>query len=292
MSDFNAKDSLSRKSKSTIVSYLKSIGDEEAAHRVLGQGGSGQGLKKLWGADQYLYSGLSLGFLDASAQGDLVDLASASSLTADSSLKGSRLKITLDQIYVQSFPGLGSHKILCEFVGKNQIAEESEELRFAINVKVNDKSSGAVTGLPIFMGVSVGDNGIDFGGRTVNVSSSTDDVLLEALQSDALKSGLLLLNSVQPALKPFVGLAQSVVKSVVSRAQNHEVYSFKLGLDFGGSATSARLRLGSYFVVQSDEDRWDWSKIAWDRGAHRLVNKIDRTPVEFNYLIIGVSPYV
>lgn len=126
----------------------------------------------------------------------------------------------------------------------------------------------------------------------MNVSSSTDDVLLEALQSDALKSGLLLLNSVQPALKPFVGLAQSVVKSVVSRAQNMEVYSFKLGLDFGGSATSARLRLGSYFIVQSDEDRWDWSQIAWDTGARRLVRKFDRAPVEFNYLIIGVSPYI
>ena len=57
-----------------------------------------------------------------------------------------------------------------------------------------------------------------------------------------------LLTMAQPALKPPVGLAQSVVTAVLGRSRNKPVYNFPLGLDFATSQTAAKLRYGSFVV--------------------------------------------
>ena len=150
----------------------------------------------------------------------------------DETLRGARIKITLERFWVARYPGRGRHKILCEFTGKSQIQGEAEELRYALSTEANDGASAAVVGAPIFVGASVGNNGISFEGRTINVSNSVDDGVLAALNSGAFKQGLSLLTTAQPALKPFVGLASSIVSAVASRDRNKQVYDFKLGLDF------------------------------------------------------------
>jgi hypothetical protein len=178
-----------------------------------------------------------------------------------------------------------------EFAGKNQIASETEELRFALSTEVKDKGSAALNGVPIFLGVSVGQDGIAFEGRTINVKSNVDDALIKALRGETFQRGLSLLTSAQPALKPFVGLATNVVNSVVSRSQNRQIHSFKLGLDFGSGSTSARLREGSYIVVQADVATWDWSEVVCNSNSQALLYKSTKKPIEFNYLIFGVATF-
>ncbi|RUV50554.1 hypothetical protein EOB77_14720 [Mesorhizobium sp. M7A.F.Ca.MR.228.00.0.0] len=116
-------------------------------------------------------------------------------------------------------------------------------------------------------------------------------MLMEALGSDTFRNGLSLLTTAQPALKPFVGLAGSLVKSVANRSKNCQVYSFKLGLDFGGGQTSSRLRLGSYIVVQADAETWDWSQIAWNPSAQLVVRRADGKSIEYNYMVFGISAF-
>jgi hypothetical protein len=293
MDKFSQDDSPGSKSRPVIARYLSDIGDDAAAARFSGQGGGGQGVTaRFLGADQYAHTGLLIGYIAPEFSGSLIDVRDALTLAPDVTLKGGRIKITLDKFYVQSYPGTGTHSVLCEFTGKNQISGDAEEMRFALTTMVNDESSAAVSGAPIFLGVSVGQDGIAFEGRTINVRSSTDDTLMEALGSDTFQNGLALLTSAQPALKPFVGLAGSVVKSVASRSRNCQVYAFKLGLDFGGGATSARLRVGSYVVVQGDPGVWDWSKLAWNTGSQAVVQRANNLPIEFNYMIFGVTLYV
>lgn len=292
MNEFRENDSLGSKSRTKIAQYLAEIGDEEAAVRFRGTGGGGQGLgARLLGIDQYAHTGILLGYIEPGAGGKLINIENALTLGADTTLKGSRVKITLDKFFVQSFPGLGTHEILCEFTGKNQIQEGAEEMRFALTTHAKDGGSAAVSGAPIFLGVSVGKNGIAFEGRTINVKSKTDELLMETLGSDTFRNGLSLLTSAQPALKPFVNLAGSVVKAVASRSKNCQVYSFKLGLDFGAGQTSARLRHGSYAIVQADAENWNWSELAWDPGPQHIVQRGDGMPIKFNYMIFGISAF-
>lgn len=292
MTNFSDRNSLGHKSRTTIAAYLLDIGDVEAAARFSGQGGGGQGLTaRVFGTDQYAHTGILLGYITPGATGRLIEIQNALTLSPDLALKNSRVKVTLDKLYVQSFPGLGTHEILCEFTGKNQIRGEAEEMRFALTTTANDKSSAAISGAPIFLGASVGNNGIAFEGRTINVKSSTDQLLMQTLGSDTFRNGLALLTTAQPALKPFVGLAGSVIKSVESRNRNCQVYSFKLGLDFGHGSTSVRLRHGSYVVVQADTHAWNWEKLAWDPSAQLIVDCETSIPIEFNYMVFGVSAF-
>jgi hypothetical protein len=291
MSDFSSNNSLGSKSLPSIAKYLEAIGDFEAAARFRGVGGAGQGLRHAFGSDVYAYTGMILGYIENASAASMIEVRDASTMSADNALMDSRIKITLDKFYVQSYPGRGRHNILCEFAGKNQIQGDPEELRFALSTRANDKGSAAVAGAPIFLGVSVGKNGISFEGKTVNVSSDEDDALLGALDSDAVKGGLSLLTSAQPALKPFVSLTTSVVKAVASRSKNKQIFSFQLGLDFGNGSTSARLRLGSYVVIQADVPSWDWSSYEWSSSLRAIVNKQTQETIPYNYLVFGVTQF-
>ncbi|MDO9004124.1 MAG: hypothetical protein Q7V20_11790 [Aquabacterium sp.] len=72
-----------------------------------------------------------------------------------------------------------------------------------------DNSSPAIAGAPIFMGLTVAPDGISFKGETVNVRNSGDDMVMSILDTPAFKSGLTLLNTAQPALKPLTSLAMA-----------------------------------------------------------------------------------
>lgn len=289
--NFHKRDLLGSKENSAVAKYLRDIGDDEAAGRMIARGGSGQGIGNFWGQDVWGYTGLLIGFIAPDAQGTDISIINAMALEPDNSLKDTRVKITLERFWVHCYPGRGKHTILCEFTGKNQIRGEAEELRFALTTEAKDGSSASVSGSPIFLGVSVGQNGISFEGRTINVRSDEDEVLLSALGSGPFRDGLSLLTTAQPALKPFVGLAGNLVTSVLSRSKNKPVYSFKIGLDFEKSRTSAKLQYGSFIVLQGDDSQWSWNDVVWNADAQQLVRSHDKAMLEYNYLVFRVSAY-
>lgn len=287
---FHKADSLGAESDDAIAKYLLEIGDESAAKRFLGSAGAAQGMGRFYGADQYAFTGVLIGFVPPASSGQSIRIENAMTISPEHELRNKRVKITLDKFYVQSYPGNGTHRILCEFAGKNQVAGETEEMRFAMNLEARDQSSASVSGKPIFMGVTIGKDGIAFEGRTVNVRSDVDDLILDALGNDTFKNGLSLISSVQPALKPFVTLAASVVSATAKRNQNRQVYAFSLGLDFGASTTSAKLRRGSYVVVQGDDAEWQWSNFFLRSDSLALVTSAGK-PAPFNYMVFGVSDF-
>lgn len=273
-----------------IEAYLRAIGDDVAADRLFPAGGSGQNFGLNFGQEVWGLTGAAIGFIPPAATGQ-VSIDDAVTLEVDSALKGAQIKIMLDQFWVQRYPGSGKHKILCEFTGKNQTTTASEELRFAMKLEARDQSPASVNGAPIFLGLAAGKNGIAFEGRAINIGSSDEDDLLAALESDAVKQGLSLLSTVQPALAPFVGLAGSLVGAVLKRNKNKEVFNFKLGLDFATSQTSIKLRFGSFVVVQTDGKSWSWANVAWDPNRQLVIDRTTNEPISYNYLIFRVSPY-
>ena len=216
-----------------------------------------------------------------------------STVQADRTLVGQRIKITLDKFFIAKYPGLGKHSVLCEFSGKNQVPGETEELSFALRFEARDNSSPSITGAPIFMGLTVAADGISFKGKTVNVRNSGDDMVMAILDTPAFKSGLTLLHTAQPALKPLTSLATTTVSAIAKRNENAQIHTFELGLDFDGSATSARLAYGSYIVVQTDDgSNWDWRDYEWNANGMALhpTGKPNETP-HFNYMVFAVSPF-
>ncbi|VWD48411.1 hypothetical protein BLA18628_05856 [Burkholderia aenigmatica] len=287
---FSPSQSLGSLDNTSIHQYLVDIDDVDSAEYFRDDYAAGHNLPVPLVARSWQHTGLAIGFIEPGSTRS-ADIVNALAITPDIDLIESRIKITFDKFFVHQYPGLGTHNILCEFAGKNQLPSEAEEMRFALNTSARDGNSTGIASQPIFMGVTVGADGISFEGRTVNVCSSADDEILKALDSPAFKAGLALVTSVQPALKPFTGLATSVVHSAASRARNKQVHSFNVGLDFSSTSTSAKMRLGSYLIVQTDGTNWSWSDFIWDCNSASLRHKHNSSHVLANYMVFGVSPF-
>jgi hypothetical protein len=221
-------------------------------------------------------------------------IVDAGSFAADASLKRTRIKVTLDALRIEEYPGSGTHHILLDFYAQNQILPVPEHLHFNAIYRVRQGERAAIRGFPIFLGLTTGDNGILFRCYTVNVKSEVDQAFLRFLDSDALKAGLRLATVAQPAVGPLTDLAMNITKSIAGRNQNVPVQDINLGLDFSDSATGARLRLGSYVVAQVPEGEvaFAWTDWALDTATRWLVRKDDpKVLMPFNYFIFAVSTY-
>lgn len=288
MPSYDIKDSLGDHNDDDIAAYLMSIGDNKEASYFVQQPG---GQSASFFSRPYRCTGMVLGFIPPGSKNKQV--TRISEVTADRDLIGKRIKVTLDKFFVAKYPGFGTHSILCEFSGKNQVAGESEELSFAMRFQSLDDTGPAISGAPIFMGLTVGADGISFKGKTVNVKNSGDDLVMAVFETPAFKNGLTLLNTAQPALKPLTSLASATVSAIAKRSSNVQIHTYELGLDFDGSATSARLRYGSYIIVQTDDgSHWDWTDYEWSADGMALhpAGEPDKTPY-FNYMVFAVSPF-
>ncbi len=291
MRNYDIGDSLGSRSPDQIAEYLTEIGDLDRAKGFTQGMAGGQNLA-FWAAKPYTQTGMVIGFIPYGG-GKASEVVGISQVEGDRALVGKRIKITLDKFHVADYPGLGAHTILCEFFGKNQVPGETEELAFALRFKARDNSGPAIAGAPIFMGITVSEDGISFKGRTVNVANSIDDTILATLDTPAFKNGLALLNTAQPALKPLTCLAAAAVDTTLKRKKNVQVHSFDLGLDFAGGATSARLRHGSYVVVQTDSGAiWDWGQFFWNTDGLALQYRAEPArQLDFNYMVFGVTAF-
>jgi len=165
----------------------------------------------------------------------------AANILPDDTLKGARIKLTLDELRVADYPGRGKHHILFDFSACNQTEQGSEQLHFNAHYEVADGERGAVRGRPIFTGLQVGGEGIFLQCATVNVSNDDDEKLLRFLDGAAFQAGLQLVTTAQPALAPFSALAVGLTETIAKRSRNVPVQTVDLGLDFSQIAPQPRL---------------------------------------------------
>lgn len=288
---FDSADSLASKSNEDIAAYLTEINDLGAAQDFIGANVAGQG--GIFPTRAWKHAGASIGFIErahAPANG-LHTIQRASAIQADTNLIGQSLKITLDHFYVHNYPGNGTHTVLFDFLGKAQIAQTVEDLHHPVKVMVADQAHAGVVSTPIFLGLNVDPNGVAFEGRTICVESSDDNLVLSAFDSQVFKAGLAIVHAAQPVLKPYTALTIAAITAIMKRKKNTQVHSFDLGLDFSQNVTSNKLRLGSYLVIQSD-DQIDLNNYRWNQNTTRLEHFLGPNhQIDFNYLIIGVHAY-
>ena len=193
--------------------------------------------------------------------------------------------------------GTNIHTILFSFEARNQVQGNSEAVAFNQTYEARSGQDAAVTGYPIFIGLTASPNGVAFSCRTVNVNNSTDQQLVKAINSETVTAGLSLLTTTQPALAPFVDVARALCVSLANHSKNAPVQKFVLGLDFDTGTAGARLAVGNYVVAQvarADEINWsDW-KFDSETGTVVRINLAEgETPysLPYNAIVFRVSPY-
>jgi hypothetical protein len=289
MSDFSEQNSIGYLSDAELADYLEEIGDEDGAQALRAAGARGQSIARMRGAP-YANTAHVYGFIEeGDAAAERLPIRPAHSIEADPSLIGKTIKVTLDGFRVAEYPGLGLHTVLFDFQGRDQAGDETQDLQFASVLTVNDEDNAAVNGSPIFTGLTVPADGLSFKVRTITIRSSGDETILAVLRSRAFKDGLKLLGQVQPALPQLVSLAGGIADNLEKRRRNKQVQGFDLGLDFSRSRTSARLRRGSYVVVQvSDTSLWDWDQWFYDPSSMNVVN-VEGRIAPLNTIIFAVT---
>ncbi|WP_438020352.1 hypothetical protein WMF18_15320 [Sorangium sp. So ce315] len=242
--------------------------------------------------DPWEHTSHAFGFLPPAAPASgLVDVTPASQIQADPALQNARIAVKLDRLRVAAYPGRGVHRILFDFYARNQREGGEDDLHFNMVLRAQQGQSAAVVGYPIFVGLGVGAGGVGFRCHTVNVKNEQDEALLGILESDSMRRGLQLLSTVQPALGPLSTMAVGITRALAGRHRNVSVQDFYLGLDFGGSATGARLREGTYFAVQAPEEITAscWQQWAYNAQAQHLVARDDpAVPIAHNYIAFSV----
>lgn len=170
-----------------------------------------------------------------------------------------------------------------------------EHVHFNSTYRVREGEHAGIHGYPIFVGLRVGDEGLSFQCRTINVSNDQDEAFLTFLESDVFKAGLKLITTVQPVVAPFSEMALGLAKAIASRHRNVSVQDFELGLDFGSIAMNGRLAEGSYLAVQIPENQrgtWNWQDWVYHPGRDQVVMCSDpQQLIPYNYLVFSISRY-
>ena len=283
-----------------IAQKLREIGDDEAAEFYEQQkapGASfiseGRFIPRKWLDTSHQYGFISLFEPGPERYRKII---SATNMHPDTTLVNKRVNIRLDWLRACEYPRSyfnnedNIHTILFTFEAKNEVKDGKESLAFNQTYYARSGQDVAVVGHPIFIGLTIGPNGIGLTCETVNVSNSSDEQLVSAITSEATQTGLSLLTTAQPALVPFVSLAKKLSLSLLNNHQNVPVQRFSLGLDFDGGATGARLAIGSYIVVQTSDISWsDWCYDT-ETGTVRTATN-ERKALPYNAIIFRVSTY-
>jgi hypothetical protein len=228
------------------------------------------------------------------AKDDLVAIKFAGDISPDKTLVGQQIKITLNQLRVADYPGGSEHQILFEFGARNQANKsKTEDAHFNICLRAREGQSAAAIGVPVFVGLNVGTEGVALHCQTVNVKNTEDERFIEFMGSDHFKNGLQLMRTVQPAIAPLAQMVAGITKSLLQRHRNVKVQEFHLGLDFSRVAAGARLAEGAYVVVQIPDtlvEDWDWQEWVYKTSTGNIVRGDDlETRVPFNYIVFGVT---
>ena len=230
-----------------------------------------------------------------SPQAGLLEIAHAGNIAPDETLKGARIRLTLDGLRIADYPGRGRHRVLFDFAARNQTGQGAEQLHFSTSYPVEEGERAAVLGRPIFAGLQVGTEGLFLQCATVNVLNEGDEALLRFLDGDAFQGGLQLLTTAQPALGPFVALTVGLTETIAKRNRNVAVQAVDVGLDFSRIALRPKLAEGSYIAVQIPETSqsvWSWQEWGYDPANGQLVSTLEPGMlIPYNYFVVSISRY-
>jgi hypothetical protein len=282
---------------------LREVGEDEAANALEAAQSEEHptfGIRdvfRFWPPDRVCqHTAHAFGYLAPAPLGsEPMPIQHAGNMSADPTLRNSRIKVTLDGLGAADYPGKGTHRVLFDFYAQNQLPGNVEEVHFNSTFRVYEGQRAAIIGYPIFLGLNVGSEGIAFRCFSVNVKNDDDEKFLGFLESDVFSKGLKLATSLQPAIQPLSQIAFGLTRSIAQRHRNVPVQDFYMGFDFSIIPTRARLAEGSYIAVQIPETLetvWQWGQWVYNPNNGQIVNKTDpKQLIPYNYITFSISQY-
>jgi hypothetical protein len=280
-----------------MASALRALDEVELADAIAGSGGARNetvfaGRRFL--ARSWLHTSHAFGHIgvrdDTSAS---LPIRHAGDVTADTSLRGASVTISLDRLRVADYPGRGGHHVLFTFRADHHASDGEELCHFSLTQRIREGEQAAVLGYPIFTGLRVGAEGISFRCYTVNVKNDDDEALIACLDSVTFRRGLELGSVVHPAVGLLGEMSVGLTKALAERRKNVPVQDFHLGLGFSRVSTRAALAEGSYVAVQipeSEELAWEWDEWRYYPAIGQIAHRDDKTMLlPYNYIVLGLS---
>lgn len=114
-------------------------------------------------------------------------IRSLDTVPADKTLKKARIKISLERLLIASYPGGGMHRVLFHFAVQHHVPGQSEWVRFNATYRVREGEHASLRDYPIFIGLDVGNEGLSFKYRTINVKNDQEEAFLDYLEPDVFK---------------------------------------------------------------------------------------------------------
>lgn len=245
------------------------------------------------GPKPWLATGHTFGYVGRGPACGPVAVQSASNVEPDGSLAGSRVRVTLDAVCANAYPGRGPRTVLVHMIAQSGMGNGAATAEFSRRFTVGERDNAAVSGLPVFDGLRVDAAGILLTCAVVNVGNQDDEELLRLLDGDAFKAGLDLAAVAGPALAIVTTFAAGITKAVLRSRRNVIVQRFDLGLDLGSIASRMKLAEGSYIALQLPHEQqagWDWSRWNYDPATAGIVARdATRRTLDGNYLVFSVS---
>jgi len=243
------------------------------------------------------YTSHTYGYLASSTKSGqaVLPIRPLSTVHANPKLRNTRVKITLNRLYVEAYPGRkgDTHLILVHFFARDQLSKKTGDMYFNIACEAANCSYASIHNYPIFVGLNVGSEGLVFGGFTINVKNEADTTFLKFLQSDVFKTGLELTKAAQPVLAPFLTMAKAIAEVIVTRNQKRLVQKAVLGLDFRNTPLGAPLAEGTYVAVQvpgSRQTALNWEEWVYHKGRDKIVKHDNHEKtIPFNHFIFSID---
>jgi hypothetical protein len=278
---------------------LEAMGDVEMAKEVrdeIAKSEALEGLFRVGPLKPWQHTAQQIGFVPAlnDTSPTLMPILNSGDIKNDPSLKNSRINVKLDRLRVFEYPGKGLHTVMLTFKAQNQLANNAAEpVTFSHSYPIQQGQTAGVAGYPIFIGLNIGTVGAAFEFFTVNVKNEGDQGILQAMESSPFRSGLDLLTTFQPVIKPFSEIILGVATAFLKRNENVKVQKHYLGLDFSQAAYGVGLAEGNYVVAQTPSDNEiNWAEWAFNRSIGAIVNRADpQATLPYNYLVFRVDRY-
>lgn len=290
---FSSADLIGNQTKESILANLTDVENPEFIRRVKELPDNKPLKEALEFKDVWKHTSHAFGFIPKSTQNlASYKIQNATTITPDPSLKNAAIKIKLDRLVATDYPGKGEHSVLFDFYAKNHIQNQDEHIHFNQVYRIVEGEQAGILGYPVFSNLNVGPEGVDFKCYTVNVENKDDKNLVSFLEGDLFKSGLKLLNSINPVTPMLSNFAKGFTDQIKNRNKNIPVQDIYLGLDVNdGITTSAKLAEGSYVVIQvPDVNIWNWDDWIYKPSVGQIVSKADETKgPPFNYFVFSIS---
>lgn len=276
-----------------VIRVLEQVGESDRA-RELAAFDQDERLADLvesgrWGPKPYEITQHQFGYIGPATSPSPWYIQDATKIQPDRSLIGKKIIVTLDKLRVYDYPGSGLHQVLFDFSGDHQNPDGSQgdRVHFTQNYAAQESEGAGVSGFPIFSGLCVPKNGVNFSCSTTNVANNDDQKILSFLNGDVFQKGITFINSINPVLPIVTDFAVGLTTAFAGRNQNVKVSEFNLGLDFSSIVTRAKLCVGSYIAAQAPDGKINWGQWGWWDNMIKQWDQKGYLP--YNYIVFSIS---